>query len=91
MAQCKKFSTKTKVVSNKPHNFDNTFFDEKLKSKNEQIYDLESKLKTQEANLNELISLMDNKDENLRALQSNYKEQIKTLKAEFGFQGDRYI
>ena len=87
LAQCKKFSTKTKV-SNKPQNFDNTFFDEKLKAKNDQIYDLESKLKTQDAKLNELNVIMENKDANLRALHENYKEQIKSLKDEFGFQGD---
>jgi len=87
LAQCKKFSTKTKV-SNKPQNFDNTFFDEKLKAKNDQIYDLESKLKTQDAKLNELNTIMESKDANLRALHENYKEQIKSLKAEFGFQGD---
>jgi predicted nucleic acid-binding Zn-ribbon protein len=88
LTQCKKFSTKTTKVSNKPQNFDNTFFDEKLKAKNDQIYDLESKLKTQETKLNELNAIMDSKDANLRALNENYKEQIKSLKAEFGFQGD---
>ena len=88
LAQCKKFSTKKKVISSKPQNFDNTFFDEKLKAKNDQIYDLESKLKTQEAKVNELNSIMDNKEANLKALQENYKEQLKSLKAEFGFQGD---
>ena len=88
LAQCKKFSTKKKVSSSKPQNFDNTFFDEKLKAKNDQIYDLESKLKTQEAKVNELNSIMDSKEANLKALQDNYKEQLKSLKAEFGFQGD---
>ena len=88
LAQCKKFSTKKKVSSNKPQNFDNTFFNEKLKAKNDQIYDLESKLKTQEAKVNELNSLMDSKEANLKALQDNYKQQLKSLKAEFGFQGD---
>ena len=36
LTQCKKFSTKIKV-SNKPQNFDNTFFDEKLKAKNDHL------------------------------------------------------
>ena len=88
LAQCKKFSTKTKALSGKPQNFDNTFFNEKLKAKDDQIYDLESKLKTQEAKVNELNSIMDSKEANLKALQDNYKEQLKSLKAEFGFQGD---
>ena len=89
LAQCKKFSTKKKVSSSKPQNFDNTFFNEKLKAKNDQIYDLESKLKTQEAKVNELNSLMDSKEANLKALQDNYKQQLKSLKAEFGLQNIR--
>ena len=87
LAQCKKFSGQK--ISNKGHgNFDATFFNEKLKAKNEQIYDLESKLKTQETKVNELNSLMDSKEANLKALQDNYKEQIKSLKEELGFKGD---
>ena len=87
LAQCKKFSGQK--ISNKGHgNFDNTFFNEKLKAKNDQIYDLESKLKTQESKVNELNSLMDSKEANLKALQENYKEQIKSLKEELGFKGD---
>ena len=31
---------------------------------------------------------MDNKEANLKALQENYKEQIKSLKQELGFKGD---
>ena len=87
LSQCKKFSGQK--ISNKVHgNFDNTFFNEKLKAKNDQIYDLESKLKSQESKVNELNSLMNSKEANLKALQENYKEQIKSLKEELGFQGD---
>ena len=87
LSQCKKFSGQK--ISNKGQaNFDNAFFDEKLKAKNEQIYDLESKLKTQETKVNELNYLMDSKEANLKALQENYKEQIKSLKTELGFKGD---
>ena len=87
LSQCKKFSGQK--ISNKNHNnFDYTFFNEKLKAKNDQIYDLESKLKTQETKVNELNLLMDNKEANLKALQDNYKEQIKSLKVELGFKGD---
>ena len=85
--QCKKFSV-PKISNRSQGNFDNTFFDEKLKSKNDQIYDLESKLKTQESKVNELNQLMDSKEANLKALQENYKEQIKSLKDELGFKGD---
>ena len=59
-----------------------------MKAKDNQIYDLESKLKSQESKLNQLNSLMDGKEANLKALQENYKEQIKSLKGEFGFEGD---
>ena len=88
LSQCKKFSGQK--ISNKNHNnnFDYTFFSEKLKAKNDQIYDLESKLKTQETKVNELNLLMDSKEANLKALQENYKEQIKSLKDELGFKGD---
>ena len=87
LLQCKKFSGQK--ITNKSHgNIDNAFFDEKLKAKNEQIYDLESKLKTQETKLNELNNIMDSKESNLKALQENYKEQIKSIKEELGFKGD---
>ena len=85
--KCKKFSGQ-KISTNKHHKFDSAFFDEKLKAKDNQIYDLESKLKSQESKLNQLNSLMDGKEANLKALQENYKEQIKSLKGEFGFEGD---
>ena len=91
LLQCQKLSEqkiKNKNKNNKEEFFDNTFFKEKIKVKNEQIYDLESKLKTQETKLNELNILMDNKDENLKALQVNYKRQIELLKEELGFKGD---
>ena len=87
LLQCKKFSG-PKISNKAPGNFDTNFFDEKLKAKNDQIYDLESKLKTQESKVNELNRLMDSKEENLKALQENYKEQIKSLKDELGFKGD---
>ena len=87
LSQCKKFSGQK--ISNKGHaNFDSTFFNEKIKAKNDQIYDLESKLKTQETKVNELNLLMESKEANLKALQDNYKEQIKSLKDELGFKGD---
>ena len=85
---CKKLSGQ-KISNNKRQSFiDTNFFTEKLKAKNDQIYDLESKLKTQEAKVKELNNLMDNKEENYKALQENYKVQIKSLKKELGFYGD---
>ena len=85
---CKKLSGQ-KISNNKRKSFiDTNFFKEKLKAKNDQIYDLESKLKTQESKVNELNTLMESKEENYKALQENYKVQIKSLKEELGFYGD---
>ena len=85
---CKKLSGQ-KISNNKRQSYiDTNFFKEKLKAKNDQIYDLESKLKTQESKMKELNLLMENKEENYKALQENYKVQIKSLKEELGFYGD---
>ena len=85
---CKKLSGQ-KILNNRRQSFiDTNFFTEKLKAKNDQIYDLESKLKTQESKVKELNTLMDNKEENYKALQENYKVQIRSLKEELGFYGD---
>ena len=85
---CKKLSGQ-KISNNKRQSYiDTNFFKEKLKAKNDQIYDLESKLKTQESKVKELNLLMENKEENYKALQENYKVQIKSLKEELGFYGD---
>ena len=89
LMSCKKLSGQKILNANKRHSYiDFNFFKEKLKAKNEQIYDLESKLKTQESKVKELNILMDNKEENYKALQENYKVQIKSLKEELGFYGD---
>ena len=86
---CKKLSGQKILNANKRQSYiDFNFFKEKLKAKNDQIYDLESKLKTQESKVKELNVLMDNKEENYKALQENYKVQIKSLKEELGFFGD---
>ena len=87
---CKKLSGQT--ISNNSNRkksvVDTNFFKEKLKAKNDQIYDLESKLKTQESKVKELNALIDIKEDNYKALQENYKVQIKSLKEELGFYGD---
>ena len=52
---CKKISGKKVINVNKRHSYiDFNFFKEKLKAKNDQIYDLESKLKTQEGKVKKL-------------------------------------
>ena len=89
LMSCKKLSGQKVHNVNKRNSFiDFNFFKEKLKAKNDQIYDLQSKLKTQESKVKELNLLMDNKEENYKALQENYKVQIKSLKEELGFYGD---
>jgi len=89
MTLCKKLSGQKTSNPNRRKSFiDTNFFKEKLKAKNDQIYDLESKLKTQESKVNELNILMENKEENYKALVENYKVQIKSLKEELGFDGD---
>ena len=86
---CKKLSGQKISNNNRRQSFiDTNFFKEKLKAKNDQIYDLESKLKTQESKVKELNALIDIKEDNYKALQDNYKFQIKSLKEELGFDGD---
>ena len=88
LSKCQKFSHQKISNKSKKNDVDITFFKEKIKIKNEQIYDLESKLKTQETKIDELNKIMDSKENNLLALQANYKQQIELVKEELGFQGD---
>ena len=62
--------------------------EEKLKLKDDQIYDLESKLKLQETKVAELNTRIEKKDVNLKAIRNNYKMQIECLKESMGFKGD---
>ena len=62
--------------------------EEKLKIKDDQIYDLESKLKLQETKVAELNARLENKDINLKNIRDNYKKQIECLKDALGFKGD---
>ena len=62
--------------------------EEKLKLKDDQIYDLESKLKLQETKVAELNTRIEKKDVNLKAMRNNYKTQIECLKEAMGFKGD---
>ena len=89
LLQCQKFCyQKLKNKIPKENSIDRKYFNERLKLKNEQIYDLESKLKTQETKFDELTSLMDSKEHNVKALQEIYKKQIELIKEEFAFNGD---
>ena len=62
--------------------------EEKLKIKDDQIYDLESKLKLQETKVAELNTRIEKKDVNLKTIRNNYKMQIDCLKESMGFKGD---
>ena len=62
--------------------------EEKLKIKDDQIYDLESKLKLQETKVAELNTRLENKDINLKNVRNNYKKQIECLRDALGFKGD---
>ena len=62
--------------------------EEKLKIKDDQIYDLESKLKLQETKVSELNSRLENKELNLKNIRINYKKQVECLKDSLGFKGD---
>jgi hypothetical protein len=77
-----KKSTQNIIISNKNE------MEEKLKIKDDQIYDLESKLKLQETKVAELNTRIEKKDVNLKSLRNNYKKQIDCLKEAMGFKGD---
>ena len=62
--------------------------EEKLKLKDDQIYDLESKLKLQETKVAELNARLEKKDINLKNIRNNYKQQVECLKEALGFKGD---
>ena len=87
--QCQKFSeVKLTKKASKGDFFDSTFFNEKLRIKDDQIKDLESKLKTQEAKVENLQTTLDYRENNIIALQDLYWKQIELLKKDFGFDGE---
>ena len=89
LLQCQKLSQqKLKNKTSKENLVDRKYYNDRLKVKNEQINDLESKLKKQENKFDVLTSEMDYKENNVKALQDIYKKQIEMLKEEFAFNGD---
>ena len=87
--QCQKFSEiKLANKASKGDFFDNKFFNEKLRIKDGQIKDLESKLKTQETKVQALQTNLDYRENNIIALQDIYRKQIELLQKDFGFEGD---
>ena len=61
---------------------------EKMKYKEQQIYDLESKIKTQEKNIAILSKKLEEKDINISTLIKNYKFQLSEFIKLFGFKGN---
>ena len=89
LLKCQKLSyQKLKNKINKEDLVNRKYYNERIKTKNEQIYDLESKLKTQETKFDELTSEMEYTEHNVKAVQDIYKKQIEILKEEFAFKGD---
>ena len=61
---------------------------EKIESKEQQIYDLLSKIKTQDSKIELLNKEMEEKDLNIYNLEQNYKMQLEEYKNILGFKGD---
>ena len=61
---------------------------EKIKTKDQQIYDLLSKIKSQESTIDYINKEIEEKDLNMFTLEQNYKIQIEELKNILGFKGD---
>ena len=61
---------------------------EKIKSKDQQIYDLLSKIKSQEAKIEIINKEIEDKDLNIYTLEQNYKGQLEEIKTTLGFKGD---
>ena len=61
---------------------------EKIKAKDQQIYDLLSKINSQESTMNVINKQIEEKDLNTFTLEQNYKIQIEEFKNILGFKGD---
>ena len=99
VSNIKKTTSKTKIKINKikendekiniPYDqFEKEVLFEKIKAKESQIYDLQSKIKTQQSKIDSINKELDEKDLNILTLQQNYKMQISEIKELFGFNGD---
>ena len=99
VSNARKSTEKTKIKINKikendekiniPYDqFEKEVVLEKIKAKEHQIYDLQSKIKTQQSKIDAINKELDEKDLNILTLQQNYKIQISEIKELFGFKGD---
>ena len=81
----------TKTNDNKDiayNEFQQDILIEKIESKEQQIYDLLSKIKTQDSKIELLNKEMEEKDLNIYNLEQNYKVQLEEYKNMLGFKGD---
>ena len=99
VSNAKKSTAKTKIKINKikesdekiniPYDeFEKEVLFEKIKAKESQLYDLQSKINTQQSKIDVINKELDEKDLNILTLQQNYKMQISEIKELFGFKGD---
>ena len=87
----RKYNKKLKDDKNKEISYDEFERDillEKIKSKDQQIYDLLSKIKSQEAKIEIINKEINDKDLNIYTLEQNYKGQLEEIKTSLGFKGD---
>lgn len=87
----RKHNKKLKDDKNKEISYDEFERDillEKIKSKDQQIYDLLSKIKSQEAKIEIINKEINDKDLNIYTLEQNYKGQLEEIKTTLGFKGD---
>ena len=99
VSNAKKSIAKSKIKTNKikesdekiniPYDeFEKEVLLEKIKAKESQLYDLQSKINTQQSKIDVINKELDEKDLNILTLQQNYKMQIAEIKELFGFKGD---
>jgi len=99
VSNAKKSIAKAKIKTNKikesdekiniPYDeFEKEVLLEKIRAKESQLYDLQSKINTQQSKIDVINKELDEKDLNILTLQQNYKMQISEIKELFGFKGD---
>ena len=91
VSKISKYESKIEDENNKEISYDEFQRDillEKIKSKDQQIYDLLSKIKSQDSKMEILNKEIEGKDLNIYTLEQNYKCQIEEIKKMLGFKGD---
>ena len=82
------FNIRNGTINKKNKNKENNLSSKKSKqSRDDLIFDLESKMKYQADNIERLNKIVEKKDEKIFDLEKNYKTQVEFLKNFFGFKG----